>query len=142
MLGAEIGVFINTIRKADLNITTAEWVGLCSRTEPPIAQARIVMASTDPVALDYHATKYVLYPNSRLSIHNPDDTSGPLNQYLVKCAKEHGGIFDEKHAGVKSYDFKTTGFQADDELVVKGDITWGTNIKMLLKYIILRSGLM
>lgn len=142
MLGAEIGVFINTIRKADLNITTAEWVGLSSRTEPPIAHTRAVLACTDAVALDYHATKYVLYPNSRLAIHNPDDKKSPLNQYLVKCAKEDGGIFDEKHVGVKSYDFKITGFQADDELVVKGDITWGTNIKILLKYIVLRSRLM
>jgi hypothetical protein len=142
MLGAEIGVFMNTIRKADLNITTAEWVGLSSRTEPPIAHTRAALACTDPVALDYHATKYVLYHNSRLAIHNPDDTSGPLNQYLVKCAKEDGDNFDEKYVAVKSYDFKTKGFQADDGLVVKGDITWGTNIKMLLKYIVLRSGLM
>ncbi len=28
MLGAEIAVFMKTIRKADLNITTAEWIGL------------------------------------------------------------------------------------------------------------------
>jgi len=27
MLGAEVAMFMNTIRRADLNITTAEWVG-------------------------------------------------------------------------------------------------------------------
>jgi hypothetical protein len=35
MLGAQIAVFMNTIRRADLNIATAGWVGLASRTEPP-----------------------------------------------------------------------------------------------------------
>ena len=72
MLGAEIGVFMNTIRKADLNITTAEWVGLASRTEPPVAQTRSILACTEPVAFDYPASKYILQPNSKLSIHQPD----------------------------------------------------------------------
>ena len=70
MLGKEIGTFMKTIRKADLNITTAEWVGLSSRTDPPVVQTKAVLASTDPVALDYHAAKYLLFPNSNLAIHN------------------------------------------------------------------------
>ena len=45
MLGAEIGAFMNSIRKADLNITTAEWTGLASRTDPPVAHTRAVLAS-------------------------------------------------------------------------------------------------
>ena len=57
MLGAEVGVFMKTIRKADLNITTAEWIGISSRVDPPIAHTRALLASTDPVALDYHAYK-------------------------------------------------------------------------------------
>jgi hypothetical protein len=44
MLGAAIGMFMQTIRKADLNITTAEWVGLSSRTDPPVVQTRAVLA--------------------------------------------------------------------------------------------------
>ncbi len=35
MLGKEIGTFMKTIRKADLNITTAEWIGLSDRKKPP-----------------------------------------------------------------------------------------------------------
>jgi len=37
MLGGEIGTFMNTVRKADLNITTAHWTGLASRTDLPTA---------------------------------------------------------------------------------------------------------
>lgn len=141
MIGAEIGVFMNRIRKADLNFTTAEWVGLASRTAPPVARTKGVLASTDPFALDFHATKYLLYPNSKLVIHNPDDEKSPLHQYLVKCAEKGGGIFDEKHIAVKSYDFKTKAFQKDDNLVVIGEKDWGTHLKSILKYLVMRYGL-
>ena len=139
MIGAQIGIFMNTIRRADLNITTAEWVGLASRTAPPVARTRAALACSDPVALDYHATKYLLYPNSKLSIHDPDDMKSPLHQYLLECAKKGGGIFDEKYVAVKSYDFKTGTFQNDDDLVVIGQKTWGTDLKAILKYLVLRS---
>lgn len=138
MLGKEIGTFMKTIRKADLNITTAEWVGLASRSEPPVAHTRAVMACTDPVAIDYHAAKYLLYPNSRISLHNPDDKRGPLRAYLQKCAEHGGGILDERYVAVKSYDFRTRTFQDDAGLVVIGERQWGSDPKTLLKYILLR----
>ena len=138
MIGAEIGFFMNTIRKADLNITTAEWVGLSSRTSAPVARTRAVLASADPVALDYHSTKYLLYPNSRSSIHNPDNKKGPLYQYLVKCAEEGGGTFDERYVAVKSYDFYKKEFQSDDNLVITGEKTWGGDVKEIVRYILLR----
>jgi len=138
MIGAEIGVFLNTIRKADLNITTAEWIGLASRTEAPVARTKTVLASTDPVALDFHATKYLLYPNSKIMVHNPDDKKNPLHQYLAKCGEKGGGIFNEKYVAVKSYDFKSKGFQGDNELVVIGEKIWGRDPKILMKYFVLR----
>lgn len=138
MLGAEIAVFMNTVRKADLNITTAEWVGMASRTEPPVAHTRAVLASKDPVALDYHATKYVLFPNSKCKIHNPDDKKSPLHQYLAKCSEEDGGIFDEQYVEVKSHDFRTKTMQRDDQLVVIGKKEWGWKPKMWGKYLALR----
>jgi hypothetical protein len=138
MLGAEIGVFLKKIRKADLNITTAEWVGISSRIDPPIAHTRIVLACADPVALDYHATKYILFPNSKLAIHNPDYKESPQRQYLEKCSEYGGGIFDESNIGVKSYDFKTKALQKDNELVVKGAKKWGSNPKHIMKYLTLR----
>jgi len=139
MLGAEVAVFMKTIRKADLNITTAEWVGMASRTEPPVAHTRAVLASRDPVVLDYHAAKYILYPNSKCRIHSPDDKKSPLHQYLAKCSEEGGGIFDEQYVEVKSHDFKTNKPQQDHELAIKATKHWGTNPKMWGKYIVLRT---
>jgi hypothetical protein len=138
MLGKEIGTFMKTIRKADLNITTAEWIGLASRTEPPVAHTRAVMACTDPVALDYYAAKYLVYPNSRISIHNPDYKKSPVREYLQKCVEHGGGTLDERDVAVKSYDFRTKTFQDDADLVVIGEREWGSDPKTLLKYTLLR----
>ena len=74
MIGAEVGVFLRTIRKADLNIVTAEWIGLADRIDPPVVRTRTILASTDPVALDYHSAKYVLYPNSLITFSRPGRT--------------------------------------------------------------------
>lgn len=138
MIGAEVAVFMNTIRKADLNITTAEWVGLVSRTELPAAQTRTVLACTDPVALDYHAAKYVLYPNSAIDLHNPDEPTGPLYQYLEQCAAGLGGILDESRARLTSYDIAHNRLQTDKERIITAAITWGANMKMFIKYALLR----
>ena len=138
MIGAQIGVFMKTVRKADLNITTAEWVGLGDRTDAPVAHTRAVLASTDAVALDYHAFKYLLYPNSKISVHNPDDKKSPVHQYLEKCAEVGGGVFEEAHVEVKSYDLKAKRLQRDDELKIVAEKDWGTNPKSILKYLALR----
>lgn len=138
MLGKAVGTFMKTIRKADLNITTAEWIGLVSRTEPPVVRTRALLASTDPVALDYHAAKYLLFPNSNLSIHNPDNPQGPLHPYLAKCAESGGGMIDENRVEVKSYDFKTKAFQRDEDLVISTPVHWGARPKAILKYLFLR----
>jgi hypothetical protein len=137
MLGAEVGVFLNTVRKADLNVTAAEWVGLVSRVEPPVVRTRAVLASTDPVALDYHSGKYLLFPNSKAAVHDPDDAKSPLRQYLAACAEKSGCILDEGRVNVVSYDIGKNGIRNDD-LVLYGDIDWGRDPKSLLKYIYLR----
>lgn len=134
MLGKEIGVFMKTVRKADLNMTTAEWVGLTSRTNPPIARTRAILASTDPVALDYHATKYLLYPNSKVSIHNPDNKKSPLHQYLVRCAEEGGGVFDENRVETETFDFKKKQGKTDGDFIVRGEIEWGSSLRDIAKY--------
>ena len=138
MLGGAIGSFMKTIRKADLNITTAEWVGLSSRTDPPVSHARAVLASTNPVALDYHGGKYILFPNSKLPIHDPDNKKGPLHAYLAKCAELSRGMLDETKVEVKSYDFRTKTFQEKDKLIVSAPIHWGSNPKAILKYLTLK----
>jgi len=135
IMGTEVAMFMNTVRKADLNIIAAEWVGLASRTEPPVAHTKTVLVSTDPVALDYHATKYLLYPNSNIPVHNPDNEQSPLRHYLIKCAENGGGVFDETQVAVKSYDLKTKSFQTDDNLALIGETTWGNHLKTLYKYL-------
>ena len=138
MMGAEVGIFLKTVRKADLNITTAEWIGLASRLREPISHTRAVLASTDPVALDYHAMKYVLYPNSQIPLHNPDNLNGPLYHDLKHCAEKSGFVFDEKHVAVKSYDFQKQTMQDDRNLVVSGKMRWGYEPTILMKYMAMR----
>jgi hypothetical protein len=140
MIGAEIGVFMSTIRRPDLNIVTAEWVGLSTRTEPPVARTRAVLACTDPVALDFHSAKYVLYPNSGVRFHNPDDPESPTHQYLKACAEHGGGIFDEGKVAVTSFDLRAGRLQSNDELVIAADRQWGTDPKAILKYLLFRYG--
>jgi hypothetical protein len=137
MLGAEVGVFLTTVRKADLNITAAEWVGLVSRVNPPVVRTRAVLASKDPVALDYHSGKYLLFPNSKLAIHDPDDAKSPLLQYLAACAEKSGCVLDESRVDVVSYDIGNKRDQNYD-LVLHGEMDWGWDPKSLLKYIYLR----
>ncbi len=136
MLGLEIGTFFDTIRKPDLNITTAEWVGLSTRTEPPVAHTSAVCVSSDPVALDYHSAKYILYPNSRNHLHNPEYAKGPFQQDLVTCGQTAGYVFDEQYVDIQSFDLSGMRFQNDDELVVSADITWGSDVKSLVKYVL------
>ncbi|MGD9972502.1 MAG: hypothetical protein AB7S77_05530 [Desulfatirhabdiaceae bacterium] len=138
MLGGEIGTFMNTVRKADMNITTAQWTGLASRTDLPAAHTKAVIACTDPVALDYHTTKYILYPNSRISVHNPDNTGGPFFHDLKKCADITGYQIDEQRVNVKSYDCNHQILTENSGLQIIGSIKWGMDFKAILKYLYFR----
>lgn len=142
LLGAEIAGFMKSVRKADLNITTAEWTGLASRTEPPVARTRAILASTDPVALDYHAAKYLLFANSGIAHHNPDIAKSPVHKYLSRCARDGGGVFDEERVDVRSYDINQRRLQKDEELPLIVDKVWGANPKILTKYFALRLGIL
>jgi hypothetical protein len=112
-------------------------VGLVSRIEPPAARTRAVLASADPVALDYHSGKYLLFPNSKLAIHDPDDLKSHLMQYLTACAEKTGSVFDESRVDIVSYDIGSKRIRNDD-LVLHGEMDWGRDSKSLLKYIYLR----
>jgi hypothetical protein len=138
MMGAEIGLFMKHIRKADLNIATAEWVGFSSRTDPPVARTRAVLASTDPVALDFHSAKYLLHPNSGCRKHDPQDAKGPLHQYLAQCAEKSGFTLNEANVKVISYDVIKKRLHTGREMAVFGEIDWGKDPKALLKYGIFR----
>jgi hypothetical protein len=138
MLGAEVGYFLKTVRRPDLNITTAEYCGLVGRLGLPVARPKVVAASTDPVALDFHMAKYVLFPNSRIFHHNPEHPRSPAAQYLRECARAGDYCYDEARVRVQAFDLASGKLQSDDALAVRCKREWGTNARALLKYIALR----
>ena len=138
MLGAEVGHFLKTVRRPALNITTAECCGLVDRLGPPVAWTRAVAASTDPVALDFHTAKYVLFANSRISLHDPENRKSPTAQYLRECARVGGYCYDEARVEVMSFDLAAGKRQAGGELGVRADREWGGNLRSLMKFAILR----
>ncbi len=102
-----IGHFMKTIRKADLNIVTAEWVGWGSRTDISKAtRTRTILASTDPVALDYYGAKYLVYPLSQNSkYHDPDNPKSSVRKFLQLALEASGeGTLDENRVKVHIYD--------------------------------------
>lgn len=105
-----IALFMKTIRKADLNIVTAEWVGWGHRTD--IAKAtrmRTIMAGTDPIALDYYGAKYIVYPLSRnRDHHDPDNPHSPVRRFLDLALDTLGeGTLDESMMVFNEFDFKS-----------------------------------
>lgn len=106
-IGGAVGHFMKTIRMADLNVIAAEYVGHEGRGEPP-AHTRTVLASTDPVALDYWAAKYMLLPlgGSKAKWNDPDNLDGPFRKYLDMCHAQGIGTLSESEMVVHKYDFK------------------------------------
>ncbi|HPG41404.1 MAG TPA: T9SS type A sorting domain-containing protein [bacterium] len=104
VMGGAVGTFLQQVRCADLFITTAEWVGWADRRTVSVAEhTEVILASADPVALDYYASKYVLYPvasekNENIAPYmNPDLAELPLRQYLNTChALGIGNLAEEK----------------------------------------------
>jgi hypothetical protein len=87
-----------------LNIIDAIWVSHSSLTgfpENTTFRANQILASQDPVALDYWAAKYILYPIDNNPRHHPDfsgiDTwlAGAQNTINIS-----GGLFDPD-AGIR-----------------------------------------
>ncbi|MBN2544966.1 MAG: DUF362 domain-containing protein [Spirochaetes bacterium] len=138
MLGGEVACFMNKIRKADLNIVSAEWIGIISRTDLPAARTKAILASTDPVALDYHSCKYILYYNSHIPVHDVSNKKSPVYQYLKECSNYGVGQIDEEFIKVISYDHKAGRTQREDELFINGEMFWNKNLKNLLKYLYFR----
>jgi len=104
----------------DLNLIDANYIGVSSRgpasSYESAYKADLVLAGRDPIALDYYAGKYILYPLTEFERHHPDSQetkrtsySGyPYNvfrQYLISSKKEldKGGYqptMDEKQIQV------------------------------------------
>ncbi len=108
--GGVLGRFMKDIRKPDLNIITAIKVGWGSRTDPQkMAQPNALIASTDPVALDFWAAKHVLLketikakaPEKFVRLNNPESEDGPFFRFLQECRRELGGTLNEKKMRVQ-----------------------------------------
>ncbi len=103
-----IACFMKTIRKADLNIVAAEWVGWGHRTDISKAtRMRTILASTDPIALDYYGAKYIVYPLSKnRDHHDPDNPGSPVRRFLDLALETLGeGTLDESMMVLKAFDF-------------------------------------
>ena len=88
----------------DLNLMDANYIGVSSRgpasSYENAYQANLVLAGQDPIALDYYAGKYILYPLTRFERHNPDCQDvkktpsygrypyNAFHQYLASSEKE------------------------------------------------------
>ncbi len=73
-LGTTAGTMVTRVRTPVLNIVDAIWVSFGSITGYPAEttyRANQILASQDPVALDYWAAKYILYPINEDERHHP-----------------------------------------------------------------------
>ncbi|HMA54567.1 MAG TPA: DUF362 domain-containing protein, partial [Acidobacteriota bacterium] len=98
-LGETCGKMMVSVHTPVLNILDAIWVSHLSRSGYPASttfRADTIVASQDPVALDYWAAKNVLYPIDHNDRHHPD--SPAVNAWLT-AARDiivgRGG-FDQK----------------------------------------------
>jgi uncharacterized protein (DUF362 family) len=97
-IGEHLGEMVARVRAPALSVmdciwvTQVRWAGY-----PPEYTTRLnqLLASLDPVALDYWASKHMLYPIDGNEEHDPD-RHGPLRDYLEKVSgiiNAEGGIY-------------------------------------------------
>jgi hypothetical protein len=97
-LGQTCGKMMVDIRTPVLNIIDAIWVSHASLTGYPAGTtSRInqILASQDPVALDYWAAKSILYPIDSNPRHHPDFSG--INAWLTNARDTingRGGLYD------------------------------------------------
>jgi uncharacterized protein (DUF362 family) len=97
-LGETCGKMIVSVRTPVLNIIDATWVSYSSITGYPASttfRANQILASQDPVALDYRAAKYILYPVDNNPRHDPSFTG--IDQWLTSARDTingRGGLYN------------------------------------------------
>jgi uncharacterized protein (DUF362 family) len=97
-LGDTCGKMMVSVRPPVLNIVDAIWVSHLSLTGYPASmtfRANQLLASQDPVALDYWAAKRILYPIDLNTRHHPDFAG--IKQWLSDAASIiniRGGLFN------------------------------------------------
>jgi len=86
-LGQHCGEMIAKVRAPMINVLDCIWVSQDALAGyPPESTTRLdqLLASTDPVALDYWATKHLLYPIDENKEHDPDNFA-VLRSHLVQA---------------------------------------------------------
>jgi len=97
-LGETCGKMVVAVRTPILNIIDAIWVSYSSITGYPESttfRSNQILASQDPVALDYWAAKYIMYPVSQNNRHLP--TFSGIDQWLTTARDTingGGGLYD------------------------------------------------
>ena len=97
-LGENCGKMMVSVVKPVLSIVDAIWVSYSSLTGYPAGttfRANQLLASQDPVAADYWAAKYILYPIDGNSRHHPDFPG--VNTWLDQAAatiNSRGGLLN------------------------------------------------
>ena len=86
--GTQSGKMWSLVRVPDLNILDCIWVSADSLSGyPPQTTYRsdTLLAGIDPVALDYYASKHILYPlgGSYEDEHNPDSYYGLIKHFSL-----------------------------------------------------------
>ncbi len=96
--GGALGYWMAHVRRPTMNFICADWVGWGSRTDPfKAVHPRALLASVDPVALDYVAAKEILLPATVASsadaelIRLNDPDREPFRGFLFECRRECGG---------------------------------------------------
>jgi uncharacterized protein (DUF362 family) len=138
-LGETCGKMMVSVRTPVLNIIDATWVSYSSITGYPentTFRANQILASQDPVALDYWAAKYILYPIDNNPRHEPSFTG--IDQWLTSARdmiNGRGGLYNpnsgiqvgmvtkneaEMLAFVRRFSSRHTDFDGDG----KADILW------------------
>jgi len=117
-VGQAIGAFINSVRKPDVFMTSAEWVGWGSRTGADATQARTIGLGEDPIALDYYMSKNVLLPlHPSQSYFDPNYDIPNNNTRLTLNGCESQGIGTTNEAEIASF-----VYNFDDPQVTRRDI--------------------
>ena len=97
-LGETCGKMIVSVRTPVLNIIDAIWVSHSALAGYPVDttfRANQILASQDPVALDYWAAKYIMYPISHSPRHHP--TFSGIDLWLTNAQamiNGRGGLYD------------------------------------------------
>jgi uncharacterized protein (DUF362 family) len=97
-LGETCGKMVVAVRPPVLHVIDAIWVShqaLKGFPEKNTFRANQILASQDPVALDYWAAKNILYPHHKNSRHHPDFAGiATWLEAAKKTINDRGGIFD------------------------------------------------